>query len=482
MIIAMIGFALIHRSGENWRLSTVLLVLFLALLASIKFTNLILASSVVLIVCVQELFRGRWHRALRLASCYLAGFLTLWMACGQSLANLPIYLHNSWHISQGYQQAMGLPAPGRLFWLGVTVLLVLSAYGLLYLILHLHKSRTLSRLVLLAVFMYLIWKQGFVRADGHMFIFFVSAFLPVGCLSSPAGRHFASTLAFAIVAGVAGFLCVLGLHSTSVHFGWPDVMWHAPSQLKDKLWRHYHLLGQWSSLRASYERRLEKEKQQFDLPRTREVIGQASIDVLGFEQAIALYNGFTYRPRPVFQSYSAYTPYLARLNDAFYRSSQAPEYALLKLQTIDNRFPTLDDSLLLRSFIYLYDYVHTERGFQLWKRRSQPLPEGRELPDARRSATIRLNQPLHLGELTTQTPVGYAPRQAIIPGSPEKRRLQASYHPSRNRGYTGPALDISASPAAGGDRFHSKPPHRGQCRLCMFRHGFCQPAGVRFDA
>ena len=159
-------------------------------------------------------------------------------------------------------------------------------------------------------------------------------------------------------------------------------------------------MGSGFAYRASYEHRLAKEKQQFDLARTREVIGQASIDVLGFEQAIALYNGFTYRPRPVFQSYSAYTPYLARLNDAFYRSSQAPEYALLKLQTIDNRFPTLDDSLLLRSFIYLYDYVHTERGFQLWKRRSQPLPEGRELPDARRSATVRLNQPFHLGELT----------------------------------------------------------------------------------
>ena len=115
-------------------------------------------------------------------------------------------------------------------------------------------------------------------------------------------------------------------------------------------------------LTTSYEHQLAKEKQRFDLPRTREVIGQAPIDVLGYEQAIALYNGFTYRPRPVFQSYSAYTPYLARLNDDFYRSSQAPEYALLKLQTIDNRFPTLDDSLLLRSFIYLYDYVHTERG------------------------------------------------------------------------------------------------------------------------
>src|SRR2546425_1524775 len=49
MIIVMIGFALISRSNEVWRWTTVLLVLFLALLASIKFTNLLLAGFTVLL-------------------------------------------------------------------------------------------------------------------------------------------------------------------------------------------------------------------------------------------------------------------------------------------------------------------------------------------------------------------------------------------------------------------------------------------------
>ena len=123
-IIAMIGFELIRRSGEDWRPTTALLTLVLALLASIKFTNLILASLAVLIVCVQALWHSRWHRALRLAACFLAGFLAVWIASGQGLANLPVYLYNSWHISQGYQQAMGLPTPGPPFWLGLTVLAV----------------------------------------------------------------------------------------------------------------------------------------------------------------------------------------------------------------------------------------------------------------------------------------------------------------------------------------------------------------------
>ena len=107
MIIAVIGFELIHRSGEDWRLTTALLVLFLALLASIKFTNLILASFAVLIVCVHQMFRCPCIRVLRLALCFLAGFLVLWIACGQSPYNLPMYLHNSWYISQGYHTGDG---------------------------------------------------------------------------------------------------------------------------------------------------------------------------------------------------------------------------------------------------------------------------------------------------------------------------------------------------------------------------------------
>jgi hypothetical protein len=49
-----------------------------------------------------------------------------------------------------------------------------------------------------------------------------------------------------------------------------------------------------------------------------------------------------------------------------------------------------------------YDYVHTERGFQLWKRRSQPPWEDSERPGFLRSETIKLNQAVQLGELVNK--------------------------------------------------------------------------------
>jgi hypothetical protein len=93
IIITMIGFELLRRSGEDGLPSTYLLVLFLALLASTKFTLLILASFSVLIVGVQALLRGRWHIALLLSSCFLAGYLALWLACVQNFSNLHIYMN-----------------------------------------------------------------------------------------------------------------------------------------------------------------------------------------------------------------------------------------------------------------------------------------------------------------------------------------------------------------------------------------------------
>lgn len=402
MIIVMIGFKLISLSGKDWRPITSLLVLFLALLAMIKFTNLLLATFSVVIFCLQELFRGRWHIAIFHATFFFAGFLVLWIACGQNPINLPMYLYNSWQISQGYQQTMGVLTPVQPFWLGITVLITLSFYGLLYLVLNFDKPHTLSRFTLLAAFIFFVWKHGFNRSDNHMFIFFVSALLPVisfpALLDDPPHRRWLSQSLLTL----AGILCVLGIHSTNIHLGRSDAISDATSRFINRLWRHYDFIGHWKFFHTNYDIELEKEKQQFNLPHTREIIDQAPIDVIGYEQVIVLYNGFTYRPRPVFQSYSTFTPQLARLNDDFYRSSQAPEYVLFKIQTIDNRFPTLDDSLLLRSFPNYYEYVHTERGFQLWKRRLQPQLEGGVLTSLLRSENIKLNQSLKLGELANK--------------------------------------------------------------------------------
>jgi hypothetical protein len=90
-----------------------------------------------------------------------------------------------------------------------------------------------------------------------------------------------------------------------------------------------------------------RQDPRLDLPVARSLINGSSVDVINYRQYAALGNHLNYRPRPVFQGYSAYTPYLQTLNLAFFQSNQRPQYVLYNMESIDNRFATLDDAMLL---------------------------------------------------------------------------------------------------------------------------------------
>jgi hypothetical protein len=397
IIIALLGWELVRRAGGPSRRSTPLIALFLAVLGIIKFTNLMLAAFVVLVAAALELWQRRPRTALVPAGWFFGGYLALWILCRQNPLNLPIYLLRSWDVSQGYQAAMGLPTPPAALWKALVVLAALIAYTALYCRLSPDKPRALAFSGVLTAFIYLNWKHGFVRADGHMIGFFICALVPVAMfpvLMEDAARWRWLQRALLVPAGV---LCIAGIYSAL-----PGVVQGAASQLQSNVWDRLYNFAHWKSYRASFDDRLRDQRQQADLPRVREAVGRATVDVLGYEQAIALFNGLNYRPRPVFQSYAAYTPRLARLNADFYTAAAAPEFALLKLQTLDDRLPSLDDSLLLNLFPHRYEYVMSEKGWQLWRRRADAPDPALTVPRRLRSATVPLNTPFELGEPADQ--------------------------------------------------------------------------------
>ena len=85
------------------------------------------------------------------------------------------------------------------------------------------------------------------------------------------------------------------------------------------------------------------------------MIGSQTIDVLNFSQDEVLREHLNYRPRPVFQSYSAYTPALLRRNLQFYEKKKAPRFIFARLQSVDERYPAQDDSLLLEELPRRYE-------------------------------------------------------------------------------------------------------------------------------
>jgi hypothetical protein len=119
---------------------------------------------------------------------------------------------------------------------------------------------------------------------------------------------------------------------------------------------------------------IEADRREASLPRFRDIIGSASVDVFGQNQVYALWNDLNYRPRPVFQSYAACNARLMRLNEQFYLSSAAPEYVMFSLGPIDRKFPPLEDAMVLRDLLMNYEPVSAEGEFVLLKSKATHAP------------------------------------------------------------------------------------------------------------
>jgi len=380
LMIALTGFELLRRLGRPWAWSTALLLMLLGVLGDIKFTNLMLGLIIVGAGVAHELWHRRFRAAAGLAAWYLGAFLVVWLLCRQSLLNLPEYFLNSWYVSQGYQAVMGIATPPGPLLKGAIVLSVLAVYALFTLAVHADRPRTLARTVLLGAFVYLNWKHGFVRADGHMIGFFYCALLPIVTfpllLDDAAGR-FLRLKRWGLV--LTGVLCLFGLRDAL-----PGVVDQALGGFQAKIWDNVIKVTRSETLLAYYDTELSHVRTGTEMPRTLATVGGASVDIIGYDQAYALFNRLNFRPRPVFQSYSAYTRELAGLNADFYRSDLAPDYVLLRVNSIDERLPGMDDSAVLYLITHRYDFVLSEKAFQLWRRKPgafdyaplapQPLP------------------------------------------------------------------------------------------------------------
>src|SRR6185369_7697294 len=80
------------------------------------------------------------------------------------------------------------------------------------------------------------------------------------------------------------------------------------------------------------------------LPRLRALVGDEPVDLMGHQQGVLFWAGFAVRHRPVFQSYSAYTPHLQGRNAAFFAGASAPRFVLANVQSVDGHLPMSEDS------------------------------------------------------------------------------------------------------------------------------------------
>jgi hypothetical protein len=117
-----------------------------------------------------------------------------------------------------------------------------------------------------------------------------------------------------------------------------------------------------------YDATLAEVRRQFPLPAV-----TGSIDVYPSLQGVVVAHGLEYAPRPVFQSYAAFTPRLAQLNADHLLSDAAADNILFEVNTIiDKRVPSGEDGLSWPNLLSRYDLVGATDSFLVLRKSRLP--------------------------------------------------------------------------------------------------------------
>lgn len=320
--------------------------------------------------CKQSL-AGCRQIALGMLLGYLGLFLLAWVAAGQDVLNLPLFLRNALVVVDAYNQALGYEG----LW-PVTIAGVFTAIALLVSVTFRtisafdpQQENRLLRQLLLAAWCFFLgftaWKHGFVRQD-HAFYFL--AFAPVLALALE-GIPFSSSR-LRLVARISTVLTCIGGITGLAWAQFPEFRPSLVEPMRSLVKNTRTVLHPAQYWRVQGEAmRANAAKSQ--LPELRRIIGNSTVDVFGQSQAYALNNALNYRPRPVFQSYVACSRKLMDLNARFYQSPSRPEYVLLTMEPLDSKIASLEDAHVLRELLFNYRHVATEGRYLLCRAASR---------------------------------------------------------------------------------------------------------------
>jgi hypothetical protein len=392
-VISSCGVLLIGRHQRS-RVSTLWLIAILVVLSMVKFTFLLLSVCVITTFTGLLLTKSPRRRAGLPPVIYGVLFVALWLALGQRVTGIPHYVMTSFQVAFGYVDAMGLAGNKLQVYLACAIIVAICTCLLSSVRKFIAPSHVAMTCCLLCG-LYLEWKHGFVRHDGHALSFFAyTALMPylLPCFF----RDYRWGRPYRVVAiSSCVLLSALAIWSlTSPCFRPVAVV----PELANRVARNIRNMCFPTRVRQRCERAQYALQQRWALPRLASIIGAAPVDIISYEQGVLFLNHFNWRPRPVFQSYSAYSPPLLAANGRYFNNQRAPAYVMLKVQPIDGRLASMEDSQALFQILNGYLPVAAERSYILFRRREgtarRPVEEKVVL-----EKRISFNQEIGIGEL-----------------------------------------------------------------------------------
>jgi hypothetical protein len=338
----------IRESLENDNyINYIFQILLIVLMFFIKFNTGLISFVLIAAFLVYQWFFNRKLRKLYLV--YILTLVTLLVVFSLILnVSLGNYFLSGLNLISGFNEIMYLelgivnPLFFAIVFIGISTLLLLKNV-------YVNKKiqfKSVLIIFLFSVSIYVLYKQAFVRADlPHINEFFSLCLLfIIGIREFHVEKLKSSSKSLVLVLIFIAFFVAKGKSDILFNFS-------------GKLQKSQYFEGM-SSFTKTSSFRLFPNNNTIP-PQITNKIGNKTVDIFPWNINLVFENKLNYLPRPVLQSYSAYTPYLEELNFQHYNSSKAPEYVLYEFESIDNRYPLFDETKVNVVLLNNYTCVDT---------------------------------------------------------------------------------------------------------------------------
>ena len=354
--------------ARRQRVATVVLYAPLGLLPLVKGSIGVLCVAIVVLSAAYLLLERRPALAAACVLAPVASMLLFWRASGQALTDLPGYFAHMLPIVSGYTEAMSLMGDNRkaLAFLVVSIVLLWAVV---------HDGRRWrdtgsTRLYLLGafgLFLFMSFKGIYGRHDLWHGLAGGTTLLVAALLlrSASARRRFWPVLLVAAL----GFAYI-----DRKVFTTPDLF-----SFDDGL---SHVLRQWRAQRREPEPLQRRFHEAMAALKTGTPLPKLSgtVDLYPADQGALIASGNRWNPRPILQSYSAYTPPLTELNRQHLLGASAPDHVYFKVDPIDQRLPSLDDGPSWPTLLQHYRPIAKQGDYLVLDRQPGPVATSTPLP------------------------------------------------------------------------------------------------------
>ena len=339
-------------SDKNTYVLLCLLFAPLGLLALIK-GSLLIISGVVSILC--SLFFALHKQKKMSVICLLSPLISVilfWTIAGQSILHLPSYVINSILLASGFTEAMAVDGDNK----EITLYLI-SSVLILFAIIRQKQTSALTRIFyfsIFIIFLFLSFKAGFTRHFGHSFITGTS--ILIAALLLPFLFH-SKWVIPALVFSIYTTSYIDGQHTKisllNNFISTYSASWYGlKNRVKDPLW-----------VKENYQVSMSYLHNQFPFPAL-----EGTTDIYSYDQSYLFASETDWSPRPIFQSYSVFTPLMAEKNKNHLFNQRRPDNIIFKIQAIDERIPSLDDGASWPELLNNYHPVQLINDFLILKK------------------------------------------------------------------------------------------------------------------